>query len=771
MRRHSLHLLCAALLAVALGTAAAPAAADLRAVSVLLPDGTVAQVQVDLPAGAPVPERVPVAGFDALLLVVDDSGGAPRPSTDQPGAEAPRADPREDRGGPGEGPGGGLAARPGRSDRDRSKAPKTSPERPETRRPGIRRAPEGPDPGAPAGAGAPLEELEAVPNFVISSFDVPVFLLPIYQAAGTEFGVRWEVLAAINDIETDYGRNLRVSSAGAVGWMQFLPSTWRLYGVDGNRDGRKDPYNPVDAIFAAARYLKAAGAEQDLRRAVFAYNHANWYVDDVLGRAGVLAGLPGDLVGSLTGLTEGRFPVYARARYAGERAVARTQRVRAGENAARVVAGDERRQGMEIYSRRGAPAVAVNDGVIKRIGSSRRLGRFVVLQDAYGNRYTYAGLESVARFHPVPREDAVDPRLEARVMRARRPVEDRPSRAARTDRTPRPVVALKSRLFANPRRPGARRRGGLEQIVNSRARLRGHTIYRSRSAPPLKLDRKLFRLKRLRRGSRVVGGTQLGRVGTRDSAKAPHLYFEVRPAGADAPRIDPKPILDGWQLLEATAVYRTSGRNVLRRGSASIGQLLLLPKPLLERRVLADERIELYACGRRDVMAGQVDRRVLATLAFLAESGLAPTVSSLKCGHGFYTASGNVSHHSSGNAVDIAAINGVPILGHQQPGGVTERAVRRLMSMQGTLAADQIISLLDVGGNTLAMGDHADHIHVGFAPLFGANRGLGRESRAVLQPGQWDDLVDRLGRIDNPAVPLQPSRFALPARARRARGN
>ena len=104
-----------------------------------------------------------------------------------------------------------------------------------------------------------------VPNFFIDKFRIPPFLLPLYQAAGIEYGVRWEVLAAINEIETDYGRNLNVSSAGALGWMQFMPATWKQYGVDANKDGLKDPYNPVDAIFAAARYLKAAGAEQDLR--------------------------------------------------------------------------------------------------------------------------------------------------------------------------------------------------------------------------------------------------------------------------------------------------------------------------------------------------------------------------------------------------------------------------------------------------------------------------------------------------------------------------
>ena len=70
-----------------------------------------------------------------------------------------------------------------------------------------------------------------------------------------------------------------------------MPASWRAYGVDANEDGRKDPYNPVDAIFAAARYLKAAGAEEDLRKAIFAYNHADWYVE--AGARTVRASSPG----------------------------------------------------------------------------------------------------------------------------------------------------------------------------------------------------------------------------------------------------------------------------------------------------------------------------------------------------------------------------------------------------------------------------------------------------------------------------------------------
>ena len=121
-----------------------------------------------------------------------------------------------------------------------------------------------------------------VPNFVIDQFEIPPFLLPIYQACGTQYGIPWQILASINKIETAFGTNLNVSYAGAVGWMQFMPSTWEAYGVDANGDGRKDPYNPVDGICAAARYLKAAGGTEDLYNAIFAYNHADWYVDEVL---------------------------------------------------------------------------------------------------------------------------------------------------------------------------------------------------------------------------------------------------------------------------------------------------------------------------------------------------------------------------------------------------------------------------------------------------------------------------------------------------------
>ncbi|MFC4912735.1 lytic transglycosylase domain-containing protein [Actinomadura gamaensis] len=113
--------------------------------------------------------------------------------------------------------------------------------------------------------------------------------LDLYKRAATTCpGLSWTVLAAIGQVESDHGRNPGRSSAGALGPMQFLPSTWATYGVDGDGDGKADIMNPYDAIPGAAKYLCANGAGKggaSLYRAIFAYNHADWYVQKVLGLA------------------------------------------------------------------------------------------------------------------------------------------------------------------------------------------------------------------------------------------------------------------------------------------------------------------------------------------------------------------------------------------------------------------------------------------------------------------------------------------------------
>jgi hypothetical protein len=684
----------------------------------------------------------------------------------------------------------GLECRPRKSKKPRVKI-RNSDGTPTLDNPGITLA----TPGA-----API----GVPNFMIDKFRIPPFLLPIYQAAGIQYGIRWEILAGINEIETDYGRNLNVSSAGALGWMQFMPATWKMYGVDANKDGLKDPYNPVDAIFAAARYLRAAGGQTDIRKGIFAYNHADWYVDSVLMRARLIGGLPSNFVGSLTGLTQARFPVFAKATYAGDLDEKDAKRkVKTGENAAFAVESQQGRRGIQVFARRGAPVIAVNDGKIVNIGQSKRLGHFIQLQDSYGNVFTYAHLGSVAQTYPAPRprkvtkkdiakvmaepeadkeptdaasaltkeqanddgddttaaEDAIEDVIPAAEVKTVLPAKTRLSaNSAHPAVDPLAVEAAKERLYANPQRPMARAAGGELQLAEA--------DYKPSANAPLKLNKRDYQAKKMKEGVRVIAGTILGRIGKTSAKKAPHVLFEIRPAGRGAPRIDPKPILDGWKLLESTEIYRAAGKNAFfgpDSRNASIGQILLMGKDALAQRVLNNPRIEVYGCGRQDIRVGSIDRRVLATLEFLAASGLKPTITSLKCGHGFYTASGNVSQHSSGNAVDIAAVNGIPIIGHQGEDSITELTIQRLLTLQGNMKPDQIISLMTFEGadNTLAMADHHDHIHVGFQPMYGTNSKAAKQVNAVLKPRQWIKLIDRLGEIDNPTVRLKPSKYAL----------
>jgi hypothetical protein len=444
--------------------------------------------------------------------------------------------------------------------------------------------------------------------------------------------------------------------------MQFLPSSWQAYGLDANGDGHEDPYNPVDAICAAAHLLKVDGAAHDLYGAIFSYNHADWYVQEVLANARAYGKLPPDLVGSLTGLTLGaHFPVAADARYADDLS-AREALKRGGDAGAGgdVVASSPMPRGINIFSHQGAPVVAVNDGTIKALGRSPKLGKYIVLEDAYGNRYVYAELGQIVRAG-----GGILP----------------PTRTAR------PVVDsqnLRPRLYALPGR--ARKQGGGDKGSDQTLHV----------------------------GSRVIGGAVIARMGVGAEGVDPHINFSISPAGAGADRIDPKPILDGWKLLEATAIYRANGKSPFA-STLSVSGVLLLPKEALERRVLHDENLAIYGCGRQDVASGRIDRRVLAMLEYLVSRGFRLTITSLECGHGTLTSSGYVSEHSTGDAVDIAAIDGVPVAGHQGPGTLTDALIKTVLRLQGTMHPHQVISLENLPGETsFAMADHYDHVHVGY---------------------------------------------------------
>lgn len=143
---------------------------------------------------------------------------------------------------------------------------------------------------------------------------IPKEYIPIYKAAGEKYNIPWTLIAAIHRVETNFGQDLNTSSVGAIGHTQFMVKTWvgwsfpggtRLgdasipketlmspaaiskyggFGVDGDGDGKADPYNVTDAMYSTANYLAAnGGASGNYQKAVFAYNHASWYVSRVMG--------------------------------------------------------------------------------------------------------------------------------------------------------------------------------------------------------------------------------------------------------------------------------------------------------------------------------------------------------------------------------------------------------------------------------------------------------------------------------------------------------
>ncbi|HEX4732777.1 MAG TPA: hypothetical protein VH247_00065, partial [Thermoleophilaceae bacterium] len=232
-------LLTAALVAATVVGMTVPANAELRTVTVQLADGTTTTVTVDVPPGTPLDQvqlPAPTPTVPLPVPVPDPTApGSPAPTTPSPSPTNPNPSP--DQGGQtGDNApnASGQAEQQASGTKDKAKknaldnAPNAQPQREVKKKldkinQKLRNADGSPAPSNPSYFDALPGPAVAsgVPNFVIQKFRVPIFLLPIYQAAGIQYGIRWEVLAAINEIETDYGRNLNVSSAGAVGWMQF----------------------------------------------------------------------------------------------------------------------------------------------------------------------------------------------------------------------------------------------------------------------------------------------------------------------------------------------------------------------------------------------------------------------------------------------------------------------------------------------------------------------------------------------------------------------
>jgi hypothetical protein len=239
--------------------------------------------------------------------------------------------------------------------------------------------------------------------------------------------------------------------------------------------------------------------------------------------------------------------------------------------------------------------------------------------------------------------------------------------------------------------------------------------------PPSKRLSRAFahRLRSIARASEVDWALLLGllRAEGRDGA-TPATAAELRGFAArlaDVRGQDPRRIATALardsetadRAVALTHYHRAVGLRALVRG-------LEWAKPRLEARLLRDDRVATYEGGRFDIASGRVDVRVLVLIAYLADTYGEVTVSSLTTGHRLYSRPGVISAHVYGLAVDIAALGGVPIAGNQAPGGLTEDAVRNIMLLPSELMPRQIISLLGLGGPSFPLGDHGDHIHVGY---------------------------------------------------------
>ncbi len=633
-----------------------------------------------------------------------------------------------------------------------------------------------------------------VPQFYVQSFHIPPFLLAIYQAAGAAYGIPWQTLAAINEVETDYGTDLDVSSAGAIGWMQFLPSTWRRYGVDASASGVRDPYNAADAIFAAARYLAAAGGKHNLARAIFAYNHSHAYVQSVMLRAELLSGEPSALVNSVTELAEGDFPIQlryhasygpaSRSRAAGTGAGSSAKARAAGTAPAPAAVGaattasSARTPGEDIFASSHAAVVAAQDGTVIAIGRSRRLGRFVVVRNAFGDRFTYGNLASVSAWYPTPKplhRSAALLSTAAPAALAPGPHPTAPASAgAQSSR-----AELSGRLFRDAlNAPSSAPPAAVVPTINLRSRPSAATLFTPlgvlERATRAKLTRATRRgllaryftgafglrpdqleLKRMTVGSHVLAGTILGRLARTTGARRAHLIFELRPAGPGEAPINPRPFLDAWSQLETLELHRDSFNSAFygpNLHAASVGRVLVSSQVDIERIVLQDTHVTLPACERAAIAAGNVDRRLLASLEVLVIHGINPTVSGAWCASG--------THHQvspailkTGDAIAVSALAGRPAA------TLASVAIKALAALHG--ASRPTLSLHAVSGQLV----------ISYRPTQSAHALAAAASYTAgfaLSATRWSQLDARLAQIPEPRVPTAVSPAALRVHAHHA---
>jgi hypothetical protein len=438
----------------------------------------------------------------------------------------------------------------------------------------------------------------------------------------------------------------------------------------------------------------------------------------------------------------------------------------------------------ELTTAPNAHVVAVESGRVTKIGASSKLGRYVVLRDVYGDVFTYAGLGRIAPTYklPKPRTRKLAPLVEIAAhhdpapsqaatagvqapltLQVKTPVRHATGAGSASAETTEGGASGKVRLFARPGNPDAIAASKLDAA--RRARL-------AKSERPLPL----------RRGSVVTSGTVLGTVSVDHAARAGHLRFAIQPGG-DPSTIEPGTVLANWAQLQA-ALHPRGAHSEDPLLGATASDVFLLSKAELQRTVLADPGITIYACGRHDIATGAINRRVLAVLAFLSRSGLRPTVTALHCGQSPVTSTGAVSPAYQGNAVEISAINGIAIAGHQGAGSIADLTIRTLLALPPEFQPQSISSLMHYPGQSSTKSSRAywNRLRVEFARAAkpavaispgaaGAaahSAGKGHVANAPtlavpsLSAGQWEQLIQRVSALPAPAVSRKPSSAAIP---------
>jgi len=449
---------------------------------------------------------------------------------------------------------------------------------------------------APAGGAttAPAAGAFTIPSLPASSCainGVPPVLIPIYHAASDRYGLGAQgpaILAGINAIETAFGTNLGPSYAGAEGWMQFMPETWAMYGVDANGDGVKDPNNPEDAIYAAARYLDAAGMPEDVWGAIFAYNHADWYVEEVLANAGCYAAEVGSNYSMMT-LTP------------------------------------------QIQVFKCSPAEEWKKQIPEE---------YLAAFEAAAGRYEL-GKRGVW------------------------------------------TLAAIARLESNFGR--------------------GMTEQQLRTEGPLGLDPMEWK-------GYAVDGDKDGRLRHADIEDSAATLARLMWARGG---IDPGVFTHNQASWYVDAVATQADQLAGKCAVTSKAWTIVLPGDVASQinwnNLTLSNDLEL-----RDIQAGMLDQRVTGLLALMTKDHQI-TISSLRSDHSQMTASGNVSNHYYGRAMDIAAVDGVSCTDTSTTAPCAELGYA-LAQISGPLHPTELIYCFDLDGlgPAFALPDHCDHIHAGY---------------------------------------------------------